>query len=85
LVALIEAARAARAEAERLRVDARSLRAATHASTEAVRAKTAQTAAAAAVAEETRPRTLPSAWSSLHWRREDPELEHVLVAVRSPV
>jgi hypothetical protein len=85
VVALIEAARAARAESQRLRVDARALRAATHASTAAVRAKTTETAATAAVVQATRPYTLPSAWSSLRWRREDPELEHVLVAVRSPV
>jgi hypothetical protein len=78
----VNAARAARAEAQRLRVDASELRLAVHRSLRlaAARKETAETAAATA-ARTQRAGLVASPWSSLEWLGDDEELRRVLVPV----
>jgi hypothetical protein len=81
VAALIDAARTARADAERLRLHAIELRAVTHANLWTCRSRTREAAAAAAAAatRACRERRLTSPWSTLEWLRDDPQLERVLV------
>ena len=84
MASLIEQARALRAEATRLRMEAVALRLATRQGL-----RTAEKGRAAADAAHARLRGVldapqPSPWSGLLWRTRDPELERVLVARSSP-
>ncbi|HJQ74309.1 MAG TPA: hypothetical protein VJ814_05450 [Gaiellaceae bacterium] len=83
MVALIvEAARAAREEAQRLRSDSVELRLVLHRRSQLADARTREAAAvAAAAARVKRERALPSPWSELLWRREDQALDQVLFPV----
>jgi hypothetical protein len=79
MVALIEAARSARLEAQRLRLEERRLRI-------DMRARQAIQEEMLAAAEDRagrlqRQRALPSPWSTLQWLREDERLEQTLVPV----
>jgi hypothetical protein len=77
MVALIlECARAARSEAERLRLDSESLRFTVHG--DLLRATATRERAAAAAATR-RPFPLASPWSSLVWLSEDGSLTRTLV------
>jgi hypothetical protein len=79
MVALIEAARTARLEAQRLRLEERRLRIEMRAR-QAIREEMLAAAAARAGLLQ-RERTLPSPWSTLQWLREDERLEQTLVPV----
>ena len=75
----IDAARAARAEAQRLRVDSVGLRVAVE---ENLRLATSgKERAEAATARAGRAVPVTSPWSRLEWLRADDELSHVLVLV----
>jgi hypothetical protein len=80
---LIESARAAREEAERVRLASLELRKAVRASSLLARATTEQAAATAAEASRKVQRAMlcGSPWSSLEWQREDEHLSHVLVPI----
>jgi hypothetical protein len=79
MVALIEAAQAARLEAQRLRLEERRLRIRmrAHQATQ----EELMAAAAARAAGYQRVRTVPSPWSTLQWLREDEQLAQTLVPV----
>jgi hypothetical protein len=80
MVALsIGAARAARAEARRLRVDSRDLRVAAEQNHRLAAAGKERAEAETARVGCTLPVTSP--WSRLEWLREDDALSHVLVVV----
>jgi hypothetical protein len=80
VAALIEAARAARLEAQRLRTEERRLRIKLRAN-RAIQDEMMAAAAAAAARAVQRERTLPSPWSELQWRHADLQLEQTLVAL----
>ena len=77
-----DAARAAREEAERLRVDSRTLRLAVRQNLCLATARMARAETEAATAARMR-RTVPAAspWSTLRWLREEDALDRVLVPV----
>jgi hypothetical protein len=81
VAALIEAARAARLEAQRLRTEERRLRIKLRANRAIQDEMMAAAAAAAAARAVQRERTLPSPWSELQWRHADLQLEQTLVAL----
>jgi hypothetical protein len=77
---ILESARAARTEAERVRSASFELRTAVRRSKRVAHAKTANAAAVAAASEgRRRAMTLASPWSGLEWLREDEDLGRVLV------
>jgi hypothetical protein len=76
----IEAARGARAEARRLRVDSQGLKVAAKRNLRL--ASTGKKRADAEAARAGRTVAVTSPWSRLEWLREDDELSHVLVLVR---
>jgi len=76
VAALTDAARAARAEAFRLRCDARELRQTARTSGEITRLRARQ---AAATSRSLRVGEAPSPWSGLRWLRDDEALHTVLV------
>ena len=76
---IVEAARAARAEAESLRRETAELKLALRWSAQVAEARTRQAAAAAAAARIAYEVPLASPWSGLFWVREDDSLEQTLV------
>jgi hypothetical protein len=81
VVALIEAARSARLEAQRLRVDERRLRIDMRANRAIQEEMMAAAETAARAGRLQCERTLPSPWSTLQWARADERLEQTLVPV----
>jgi hypothetical protein len=82
VVALIlDAARAAREDAQRLRADSSELRTTARSSARTTQARTVKARAAVATARERAAVAYASPWSSLLWRRDDKALERVLTAV----
>lgn len=78
---IVESARAARREAERMRLASQELRNVVRESNRVAQVGTARAAAAEAAASRCRgrARSLASPWSCLEWRREDEQLSRVLV------
>lgn len=77
---ILESARAARTEAERVRSASFELRTAVRQSNRLAHARTAKAAAATAASEgRRRAMTLASPWSALEWLPQDEELGRVLV------
>jgi hypothetical protein len=79
MASVIEAARAAQAESQRIREQSIALRDAVRVTVAAGRAMTQWAAAAARDARRTRP--IPSPWSTLEWLRSDDEVDRALVPV----
>jgi hypothetical protein len=80
MASVIEAARAAQAESQRIREQSIALRDAVRVTVAAGRAMT-QWAAAAAARDARRTRPIPSPWSTLEWLRSDDEVDRALVPV----
>lgn len=83
MAALIDAARAARAEAHRLRMDERRLQARMHENLASRDDWLGRAGESASIARGTKSAgvLLPSPWSSLMWRSDDEELGSALVPV----
>ena len=81
MAALIESARAAREESQRLRFATVELRRAVRTNRRVTVARTEKAAAAAAATRRQAGLALPSPWSGLYWRRDNGELATALVPV----
>jgi hypothetical protein len=78
---IVDAARVARADAQRLRADCEELKLAVRATARITRARTSRAAASAAGARARCASPLASPWSGLAWLREDEDLSRVLLPV----
>ncbi|HKC77306.1 MAG TPA: hypothetical protein VKB70_02855 [Gaiellaceae bacterium] len=83
MASLIADARAARAEARRLRVEAMSLKLALRRSESCSLERRHKAEVALAQVRDCRALGLPSPWSTVRWLYEDEELEHTLVPLPS--
>jgi O-glycosyl hydrolase len=81
VAALILAARAARAEARRLRIDSAGLRFAARATAQTGETRIARATQQASVTRARRAIPIASPWSGLAWLRDDESLERILLPI----